>query len=280
VISVISFLAMFASLALAPPAFDDIRAAWRPSDIRVLDRHGAVVHEVRVDIRRRRLAWTAVNDVSPALIDAVLAAEDRRFGGHRGVDGRALAAAAWQRVRHGSVRGASTITMQVAAMVDPALGRSRGARTAAEKWRQMRLAWGLEARWSKRQILETYLNLVTFRGELQGVAAGAAVLFDKSPHGLDDGEAAVLAALLRAPNAAPEHVARRAARLQTAPTASVAAAATRAGMTAAGTGPRVSLARHAATRLVRGQTGAGDVSSTLDLDVQRTASAALVRHLS
>ena len=279
-ISVISFLAMFASLALAPPAFDDIRAAWRPSDIRVLDRHGAVVHEVRVDIRRRRLAWTAVNDVSPALIDAVLAAEDRRFGGHRGVDGRALAAAAWQRVRHGSVRGASTITMQVAAMVDPALGRSRGARTAAEKWRQMRLAWGLEARWSKRQILETYLNLVTFRGELQGVAAGAAVLFDKSPHGLDDGEAAVLAALLRAPNAAPEHVARRAARLQTAPTASVAAAATRAGMTAAGTGPRVSLARHAATRLVRGQTGAGDVSSTLDLDVQRTASAALVRHLS
>ena len=279
-ISLISFLTLLASVMLTPPPFDDVRAAWRPSDIRVRDRHGVVVHETRVDARRRRLEWTAVDDISPALVTAVLAAEDRQFHEHRGVDVRALAAAAWQRARHGSVRGASTITMQVAALVDPALRRA-GTRTLAQKWAQMRLAWGLEARWSKRQILEAYLNLATFRGELQGVAAGAAVLFGKSPHGLDDGEAAVLAVLLRAPNAAPDPVARRAARLAGGDSALLAAAVARAGHVAPGTGPRVTLAPHAAARLVRERAaGAGDVTSTLDLHTQRMVTDALARHLS
>src|SRR5207249_6393403 len=89
----------------------------------------------------------------------------------------ALTSAAWLRARGGPSRGASTITMQTAALLDPTLHRGAGPRTLAQKWTQMRLAWGLEARWSKARILEAYLNLVTFRGELQGVAAGALVLF-------------------------------------------------------------------------------------------------------
>jgi penicillin-binding protein 1C len=279
VIGLVTLLWLVAALPLAPPAFEEVRARVRPSDIAVLDRHGAVVHEVRVDDRLRRLRWTRVADVSPALVTALVAAEDRRFHEHGGVDAVAVAAAAWQRVRGGPARGASTITMQLAAMLDPSLSRARGTRTFAQKWTQMRRAWGLEARWSKAQILEAYLNLVTFRGELHGVAAGAAVLFGKAPHGLDAGEAATLAALVRAPNAAPEVLARRAARLAGGDEARVADAVARVVATAGGGGPRVALAPHAATRLVRPRDARPDVPSTLDRLTQEAVTAALVRHV-
>ena len=284
-ITFVSLLWLFGAVALAPPSFDEVRARWQPSDVRILDRHGTLIHEVRVDARRRRLAWTGLGDISPALLTAVLTSEDHRFDGHGGVDALAVTAAAWQRMRGGPARGASTITMQVAALLDPALERGRGIRTFGQKWTQMRRAWGLEARWSKTQILEAYLNLVTFRGELQGVAAGAAILFGKAPHGLDAEEAAVLAVLLRAPNAAPDAVARRVMRLVGGRADAVAAAVARASAVARGTGPRVTLAPHAAARLVRGRAGGAPVvegaqiPSTRDRDAQQAATAALHRHL-
>jgi membrane peptidoglycan carboxypeptidase len=182
------------------PAFEAVRAGSRPSDLALLDRHGEAIHAVRVDPTRRRLAWTPLAAISPALMAAVIESEDRRFYRHGGVDPRALAAAAWQSVTGGPPRGASTLTMQVAALTDRELRRRGGPRTLGQKWRQMRLAWGLEARWTKSQILETYLNLASFRGELEGVAAASAMLFDKAPHGLTDAEAAVLAALPKAPS--------------------------------------------------------------------------------
>jgi penicillin-binding protein 1C len=133
----------------APPSFDTVRAAYCPSDARLLDRHGRVIHEQRVDPTRRRLPWTALSAVSPALIDAVLISEDRRFFDHGGVDWWAAAAALAQRLHGGTRRGASTITMQVAALIDPALQRTGGPRSPGEKWRQMRAAWVLERTWSK-----------------------------------------------------------------------------------------------------------------------------------
>ena len=68
----------------------------------------------------------------------------------------------------------------------------------------------LERRWSKQEILEAYLNLVTYRGELQGIGAASRVMFGKAPHGIDSAEAVVLARLIRAPNARRESVATRA----------------------------------------------------------------------
>src|SRR5207244_6423026 len=67
--------------------------------------------------------------------------------------------------------------------------------------------------WSKAEILEAYLNLVTFRGELQGIASASRGLFGKQPHGLTSVDAVILAALLRGPGAAPGVVARRASVL-------------------------------------------------------------------
>src|SRR6186713_698505 len=102
------------------PSFEAVRAGHRPSDVPLLDRHGAVVYELRTDARERRLAWIPLADVAPALTRAVVAAEDRRFRAHGGVDAHAVASAALGRVAGRPARGASTITMQLAALLDPA----------------------------------------------------------------------------------------------------------------------------------------------------------------
>jgi penicillin-binding protein 1C len=192
-----------------PPSFDEVRARHRRSDAMLLDRSGQPLHEMRVDARRRVLDWTPLSAISAALQDSVVAAEDRRFYSHHGIDFRALAAAAVQNLR-GHKRGASTITMQLAAQVDPALLGGRHGRTFIQKIGQLRFARALERDWTKPQVLEAYLNLSTTRGELKGVAALSRGLFGKAPHGLDAREAAVLTALLRAPDATPKKIAARA----------------------------------------------------------------------
>jgi penicillin-binding protein 1C len=267
-----------------PPGIADVRAATCPSDARLLDRHGAVLHELRVDRTRRRLDWTPLAAISPALQRAVIASEDRRFRNHGGVDARALAAALWQRVRGGPPRGASTITMQLAALLDPALGRGGAPRTLAGKWAQMRAAWALEAAWSKDEILEAYLNLVGFRGELQGVAAASELMFTKAPHGLTAAEAEALAALLRGPNADRALLTRRARQLAAAlggaDDAAVVAAVARA-VDAPATAPRrVALAPHVARQLLPpDSSGCRAAATTLDAGVQRAARDAVRRQL-
>jgi penicillin-binding protein 1C len=199
------------SFASAPTSFDTIRSTYTPSDRLILDRNGATIQRVRVDDKVRRGAWTALDDISPALIDAVLASEDKRFFEHGGVDLRAAAAALASNVRGGTVtRGASSISMQVAASMDKSLARASDGRTVAQKLDQAQAAWALERSWSKQQILETYLNSIFFRGEIQGIGAASDVLFGKSPHGLNAAESALLAALIRAPQAPRATVERRA----------------------------------------------------------------------
>jgi penicillin-binding protein 1C len=148
----------------------------------------------------------------------------------------------------------------------------------------MRLAWRIEARWTKREILEAYLNLVSFRGELEGVAAAASALFSKAPHGLTEAEAAVLAALLRSPNAGLEAVGRRARALREALAGEESReAVTRALDAPVGFGPSVTMAPHAAARLLTAAPGFQPPSSpmrtTLDAALQRYATESLRRHL-
>ena len=266
------------------PSFQDVRAAYHPSDGQLLDRHGMVLHALRLDKMGRRFPWASLSSISPALQAAVIASEDRRFYQHAGVDVRALFAAALQRFRRGPRRGASTISMQVAALLDPDVPHHGRPRTLAQKWRQMRLAWALERTWSKPEILETYLNLVTFRGELQGITAAASILLGKAPHGITEVEAAILAVLVRAPNARLSAVAQRARALtrylgQAAPEEVVAATVSRALDTPAGRGPRSTLALHAAQRLLRAPHAPNVVVSTLDGELQRIATGSLRQHL-
>ncbi|MGH8583043.1 MAG: penicillin-binding protein 1C [Gammaproteobacteria bacterium] len=194
-------------------SYQSVREAWRSSEAVLLDRHGAVLHTLRTDLSLRRLAWTPLTEVSPALVRAVVYAEDRRYYRHHGVDARALAAALLGALGGERSRGASTITMQLAALLDPALAGRRNGRSLRQKLAQLRAAWLLERDWDKQQVLEAYLNQVSFRGELQGIAAAARALLGKSPAGLDPLESVLMAALLPAPNAAPATVARRACAL-------------------------------------------------------------------
>ena len=266
------------------PTFAAARAAWCPSDARLLDRHGEVIQERRIDPSRRRLDWTPLDRISPALVSAVIASEDLRFLDHGGVDIRAIAGSALRAIGGAPLRGASTITMQLATLLENPWGETARPRTLARKWRQMRRAWTIEHRWTKREILEAYLNLATFRGELQGVAAASGAIFGKSPHGLLDAESLVLAVLLRAPGAGRAAIARRAQALEGAlgqgtDRAALAGAVARA-VDASGRMPvRVALAPHAGAILLRPRSGAITVRSTLDADLQRFAEETLRRQL-
>ncbi|MBI3553455.1 MAG: penicillin-binding protein 1C [Elusimicrobia bacterium] len=270
------------------PAPAAVRARYRRSEARLLDRRGQTLSELRVDLSGRRLDWAARTEVSPALVAAVLAAEDRRFFAHRGIDWRSLAAAAWASAR-GRRRGASTITMQLAARLDHGLLARGRSRTLAQKWRQLRGALSLERSWSKSDILEAYLNLSLGRGELQGVRALSRGLFGKEPHGLDDAEAMVLAALLREPAASIARVARRAWVLSQAmgaplPEETLRLCARRAIAHPPLIAPEADFAPEAARRLLLAEApGEGPkalwASSTLDGRLQRFARLALSSRL-
>ena len=201
------------SQAASLPSFAQVKAGYVLSDAVLLDRNGEVIHRLRVDPKFRRLDWTALQDISPTLLTAVIQAEDKNFYQHAGVDWQAMVGAAIDTVLRHNTRGASTLTMQLVSQFEPALQPGRGRRTVSQKWAQMNAARELEKTWSKPQILEAYLNLVTYVGELQGVRAAANGLFGKTPNGLDVTESLLMASLLRAPNATPEAVAERACRL-------------------------------------------------------------------
>lgn len=199
----------------ALPSFEQVRSQHVSSDVQVLDRSGAELQVLRTDFSRRAGQWLPLEQVSPALQQAVLVSEDKRFENHAGVDWLALMGAGWDVVFSHQRRGASTISMQLVGLLDEQLRSSRDGRSLHQKWQQMGSARQLESTWSKSQILEAYLNLVSFRGELQGVDALARVLFQKQAHAMNLREAALAAALLRGPNAGALTVQRRTCTLLT-----------------------------------------------------------------
>lgn len=256
----------------ALPSFAATRAAYEGSDARLYDRHGTLIHELRVDFSGRRSGWAPLADISPALINAVVVSEDRRFYSHKGVDWLALARSAADNLLTGKQRGASTITMQMTSMLPGGLPR-KGRRSVYQKAAQIRMARAIERAWSKQEVMEAYLNLVSFRGELAGVSAASRGLFGKGPDGLDTAESVVLASLIRAPNAGGDAVHRRATALaaamgETVPEGDIrsAAALLAGGYTIA---PVAALAPHVARMLL--SKGAREVTSTLDAGLQRYA---------
>ena len=273
----------------ATPTFEQVRAAWRSSETVLLDRHGQPVQTVRTDLHARRGAWVALAQISPALRAAAIASEDQRFQQHAGVDWTAVAGAAIGRADAGGSRGASTITMQLAGLLDPDLALPKGGRSMGTKIEQAAAALRLERRWSKDQILEAWLNLVPFRGEQVGVAAMSQALFQKAPSGLNAEESAIAAALLRAPNAAPAVVGQRACgvlkaqgRADACATAQGFAELVLARSASTPADPAEQLAPHFARQVLRanGKTAApATLRTTLDAGTQRRARDALRQQL-
>ncbi|MET3136509.1 penicillin-binding protein 1C [Undibacterium sp. GrIS 1.2] len=291
--SIVCALSLAAGIANAVPSFKEVQADFVSSEGFLLDRHGVVVHQLRLNQKERKLAWVKLEDVSPAIRNALIASEDKRFYQHSGVDWNAVAAAAWGNLWNSKTRGASTITMQLAGLLEEDLRRKSNARTTTQKLTQVLVAQWLERSWRKDQILEAYLNLVPFRGELVGVHALSRVMFDKHPSGLDQVEAAIAVALLRAPNATYTKVAERACNIlkdQGAPafcqnlagqtSLYFARLTAKSDLINVSNGPQLAphLAQHLANKLLNANMHS--LRSTLDAGTQQFAKDALTRQLS
>jgi penicillin-binding protein 1C len=160
----------------------------------VLDREGRLLRAYATSEGRWRLP-ARVEDVDPRFVRLLLGYEDKRFYEHHGVDPFAVGRAAFQLILQGHiVSGASTLSMQVARLLEPREHRSLGA-----KLRQITRAFELEYALGKDDILSLYLTLAPYGGNLEGIRAASLAYFGKEPKRLSLGEAALLVALPQSP---------------------------------------------------------------------------------
>jgi penicillin-binding protein 1C len=189
-----SAVLVLAALAL-DRAFPPDLARYRTTGIEVLDREGSTLSLLPAPGGIWRLR-TDAHDVPPHLLAMLIAAEDRRFRLHPGVDPLALGRAALQWMRAGRVvSGGSTLTMQVARLLEPR------PRTLRSKAIEILRALQLEARFSKDEILGIWLTLAPQGGNLEGLRAGSLAWLGRPPAMLDAAESALLVALARRPEA-------------------------------------------------------------------------------
>jgi penicillin-binding protein 1C len=173
--------------------------------IALLDRNGIPLRETRV--AERFSHELSLDEVPRHVIDAVLAAEDKRFFRHHGIDWLAAVRAAVTGLSHGRITsGASTISHQLVKI------SGRRPRTLRAKLIESATALRLEQLWSKNQILAAYLNRIDFGNLNIGLASAADYYFDKPVGDLSDAEAAFLAGLPKNPRKLNPHVALEAAR--------------------------------------------------------------------
>ncbi len=176
--------------------------------VTVLDRKGRLLRAFTTRHGRWRLP-VEVEEVDPRFIKMLLAYEDKRFYDHYGIDPQAMLRAAWQLVHNGRIiSGASTLTMQVARLLEP-----RDRRSLRAKLRQMVRAIQLERRFSKREILTLYLRLAPYGGNIEGIRAATLSYFGREPRRLTLAQAALLVALPQSPeNRRPDRHPARAHR--------------------------------------------------------------------
>src|SRR3954452_2758381 len=189
---IVGLLAVFAVAHIALRFVPIPPALLRPpiQSIALFDRNGAPLRESRVEERFSR--ELSMNDIPPHVVHAVLAAEDKRFFQHHGIDWLASARALTNGLTHGHITsGASTITQQLIKITQ------RRPRTLWTKAIEAVQAYRLEQVWSKEQILCAYLNRVDFGNLNVGLSAAADCYFGKPVADLSEAEAALLAALPR-----------------------------------------------------------------------------------
>ncbi len=190
--SIILPIALFLSAVYYLPGLEE-KLSFQPSKL-VLDQNGELLRVTLSPDEMWRMPITA-EEISPLLKKAVMAYEDRHFYYHFGVNPVAMVRALVANIRAGGiVQGGSTITMQVARMMDPA------PRTVPNKLIEMLRALQLELRYSKQDILTLYFNMAPYGGNIVGSAAASYIYFDKNPRHLSLGEAALLAAIPNNPN--------------------------------------------------------------------------------
>ena len=192
------------------PDFGTVKESVRSSELILLDRHGKPLHEIRNNKISRRMNWVSLDSISAAVIHSLLIAEDRHFFEHKGVDWKAITDGALRYFTFRGKRGGSTITMQLASILDIRLKGKAGGRSISQKWDQIRYAQEIEETWTKEEILEAYLNLVNFKGELVGIDAASRALFQKEAHGLNEIESSIIVSFFKSPSGKESRIVERA----------------------------------------------------------------------
>ncbi len=188
------------SIAATLPDIEDIRARTSQFETtRFFDRNGAVIYEM-LDPTAGRRTYTSIDQISPFLIAATIAIEDKEYYNHPGFDAAAVIRALIQNYTNGQVvSGASTITQQLARSLffSPS---ERVEISARRKAREIILAAELTRRYSKDEILELYLNEISYGNMAYGIEAAAETYFNTTADKLDVAQSAFLAGLPQAPS--------------------------------------------------------------------------------
>jgi penicillin-binding protein 1A len=188
-------LAFATTGCLPPPAVEEPSETPLSSRSRIFAADGTLLATLFVENREP----IGFKEIPPIFIDAVVAAEDQRYWSHGGVDLKAIARAALRNLSAGqAVQGGSTITQQYVKNVYFPIERPR---TFQQKLIEAQLAWRLEQRYSKEEILERYLNTVYFGDGAYGIKAASERFFAKPPQELTLTESALLAGVIRSPEA-------------------------------------------------------------------------------
>ncbi len=183
-------------LALIPftPGIGDLRKAKSATPSVVMSSDGVALAEYK----RINRQWVPLEKIAPSVVQALIAMEDHRFYDHHGIDLRGTARALFSTLS-GNLQGGSTITQQLARNLYPdEIGRGA---TLNRKIKEAITALKIEALYSKREILETYLNTVPFLFNAFGIEMAARTYFDKSAEQLDVLEAATLIGMLKGTSA-------------------------------------------------------------------------------
>lgn len=188
----------YTQIAKTLPDVNDLQ--YRASQFettRILDRQGNVLYEI-IDPSAGKRTWVPLERISPNLIAATIATEDKEYYNHPGFDLLALARALWTNYRSKEVvSGASTITQQLARLL--LLTDERYEQTYERKAREIILAAEITRRYSKEQVLELYLNEIYYGNMSYGVQAAAETYFNTNASDLDLWQAAFLAGLPQSP---------------------------------------------------------------------------------
>ncbi len=186
----VSLAAIFILDRVFPPPIERGRVV----SIMVSDRDDRPLRAIPLENGTWRFA-ADMDDIDPVFIEALLEVEDKRFWRHGGVDWLGMGRAIFSSAKAGRVvSGGSTITMQTARLLEPRPNRTVGAKFA-EMWRAHQLEWRL----SKREILELYLTLTPYGGNLEGLRAASWRYFGREPDRLSDDQIALLIALPQSP---------------------------------------------------------------------------------
>lgn len=159
----------------------------------VTDERGALLRMTLAEDDHYRL-WVPLEDISPSMIDSIMLKEDRQFYSHPGINFSSMVRAALSTYIKGNRQGGSTLSMQLARRV-----YNINSRTLSGKAYQMLMALWIEARYSKHDILEAYLNLAPMGGNVEGVEAASQIYFHKSANSLSLMEALALAVIPQRP---------------------------------------------------------------------------------